>query len=116
MREVLLAADAFDDLVHGAKLVPMTAQVQIDLGAYSAAVERMRASAAWITERERGRSHRPVSELLESLDRLGAESRKMPLSSRRRMDKEELYDLVDRFRIAVGPLVTQQRRDTEPPP
>ena len=107
VRDALAAADEIDDLLHNAKLVPMTGDVRLDLEAYLAAVEKIRAAC------ERGRAHTRVTDLLDALERLGTDSKKVPMSSQRRLSKDDVYTLLDEFRAVVGPLIAQRQRDEE---
>jgi hypothetical protein len=113
VREALAAADEIDDLLHNAKLVPMTGDVRLDVEPYLAGVAKMRAACGWIVARERGSAHTPVADLLDALERLGTDSKKIPMSSQRRVSKEDVYGLLDGFRAVVTPLIAQRHRDEE---
>ena len=111
VREALAAADEIDDLLHNAKLVPMTGDVRLDVEPYLAGVEKMRDACVWIVARERGRAHTPVTDLLDALEHVATASKKLPMSSQRRVSKDDVYTLLDEFRAVLGPLIAQRQRD-----
>ena len=99
------AIDELSGVVHDARAVPLTGRVRVDRERALALVERMRAGA----HQERIVDAPPPdpidsASLMALLDRLDATLRKakpVPLTDQARVEKEEVYDVLDRMRGAV---------------
>lgn len=96
--DVLVAIDAVDDLLHNARVVPLSDEVRVDPEELGGLIQRMRSSLReQLADPEPSRSWAQV-------DRLQAElraARKMPMSNHVRVDRERMYDILDWLRAVV---------------
>ena len=92
MSDPLVAVDALDDLIHNAKPVPLTDQVRLSPEQLAERVDQLRAS--WPPA--------APGHLLDELEVLVRDAPPVPLmASKVRIDKEEVYDLLDRIRAEL---------------
>lgn len=96
--DLLIAIDSLDDLVHNARAVPLSDQVRMPRGRLEAAVrdvyDTLPADLPTRLEAEG---------LLERLDTLARDAKPLPLTDQVRVDKDELYEILDAIRRLVGP-------------
>jgi hypothetical protein len=112
--EILIAIDALDDLIHNAKLVPLTDQVRLDPKALRAATERLRPAAL----AELGPLPQrigPVGDVFHAIDELEAiarDAKPIPLTGQVRVPKTQLYDRLDELHAALPEAIRAQRGAT----
>ncbi len=95
--DILVAIDAFDDLLHKARLVPLTDQVRLkpDVLAHHVAqihehlLPDMRARAV-------------AEGILERLGVLVRDAKPVPLTEQVRVNRDELYEVLDALRGALA--------------
>lgn len=94
----LVAIDLLDDLVHNARYVPLTDQVMVRRDELESAVGQVRDLLPADLRRRA-----EADGLLERLETLVRNAKPMPLGSTVRVDKGELYEILDRIRGLVAP-------------
>ncbi len=102
--DVLVLIDKLDDLVHTAKAVPLTDTVRVDKEEIYDILDQMRATipeeikqARWI-----------VKERQEMLAE-AHNAKQVPLTDQVRVDKEEIYDILDQMRATIPEEIKQAR-------
>ncbi|HEX8205668.1 MAG TPA: hypothetical protein VF587_06400 [Solirubrobacteraceae bacterium] len=96
--DLLVAIDTLDDLVHNARAVPMTDQVRLPRGSLEAATEQLRAALP-----AAGLGANPeAEELLGRLEGVARSAKRVMLTKDVRVDKDELYEILDRLRALAG--------------
>ena len=96
--DILVAIDTLDDFIHNAKMMPLSDDVRVDRDELLDHVERLRAGLR-ATVRESYRSHTAGS--IEELARIAQAAPPVRLLGGVRLDKDEVYDLLDRMRMTV---------------
>ncbi len=96
--DFLQAIDALDDLVFEAPSVPLTDRVRLKREDLDAAVARFRELPS--SEPVHGAV---IRHLIEQLERLAAAAEPLPVfRSQVQVDKGEIYELLDRMRVAYA--------------
>ena len=115
---MLIAIDALDDLIHGSPAVPLTDSVRLDEDVLRAAVGRVRSEATTLfgAEGDRDGSIGQLLGALEELDELVATAKPVPLASQVRVNKERVYDQLDRVRQALPTAIKERRSGGGAPP
>jgi hypothetical protein len=95
--------DQLDELVQRAKPVPRTNQVRIERLEIYDVLDRMRATL-WESADRTAPSHGPseVTAALDALDELVRRAKPIPLTTQVRIDRIEIYELLDRIRATLG--------------
>ena len=110
--DVLIAIDALDDLIHNAKMVPLSDAIRIDRDDLLEQVERMREGLrAELDEAYRTGSMR----LLEQLEQMARDAPPVRILGGVRMDKERVYDVLDGMRATIPEEIRVQRGGAPPP-
>ncbi len=124
--DVQVLIDKLDDLVHDAKVVPLTDQVRIDKEEIYDILDQLRAilpeeikQARWIVKE--AHASRPdlvpalaagsleILELVDKMDDLVHRAKPVPFTSDARLDKEKTYELLDRMRATLPEEIKQAR-------
>lgn len=96
--QVLIAIDELDDLMHNAKLVPLSDHVRVSLEELHELMARIRSGIhSAVARPEESRSML----LLAEIEQLARDAPKVPLTSQVRIDKERVYDLLDQMRVSI---------------
>jgi hypothetical protein len=109
--EILLAIDDLDDLVHESPHVPLTDLVRIDAHVAREATGRVRAAATDLFGALRARSG-PTGDVfmaIDELETLVATAGRIPMSKQLRIDKDRVFDLLDRLRVALPNAIAESR-------
>jgi hypothetical protein len=116
--EILVAIDALDDMVHMAPEVPLTDSVRHDEADLKAGVERVRSEATALFGGEPGRQGAigEVFDALAGLDDQVAHAKAVPLTDQVRVNRERLYEGLDRLRAALPPAIEQRGSPGAVPP
>lgn len=96
--DFLVAIDHLDDLTHNARAIPFTDQVRLPAERLQDAADQIHAT---LPPDVRARAE--AEGLLERLDALVRDAKRVPLIGHVRFDKDELYDILDGIRGAVPP-------------
>jgi hypothetical protein len=112
--EILDAINRLDDHVHTAPEIPLTDSVRIEASLLQASVGviRQHADRMWGSDRAG-----PVGELFEALEELEAmvaSAKPVPLTDELRVNRDKLYEPLDRIRELLLPAVTSARGASSP--
>lgn len=111
--DVLVAIDRLDDFVHNAKTVPLSDAVRVDRGELLEHVDRLRTGLrAELSESYRSASMRMV----EDLERLARDAPPVRLFSGVRVNKDQIYDVLDRMRDTIPEEIRLERGGAPAPP
>ena len=91
--QALVTADELDDVLHHARIVPLTDQVR---------VERADLGARVATLREQVAGNQRATGVVSKLEAAVAAARPVPLADQIRVAKPRLDDLLGELRVAVG--------------
>jgi hypothetical protein len=95
--------DELDELVRSAPGVPLTDQVRLDRMEIYDVLDRMRATLADSADRTAFNDGPfPRTALLDELDELLHRAKPIPLTTQVRIDRIEIYELLDRIRAGLG--------------
>jgi hypothetical protein len=109
--EILVATDHLDEVVHSARIVPLTDSVRVEAQTLRAATERLRraASQTFGAPPAFAGPTAEVFELIAAVEALAAAARRVPLTKQVRVDREPLYELLDRLRAVLPDAIREQR-------
>jgi hypothetical protein len=88
----LVSIDGLDDLVHNARIVPLTDQVRLERAELDARLAALREQLAY---------SRRATAVVERLETVVADAKPVPLTDQVRVLKTRLYDLLDELRVIV---------------
>ena len=116
--EILRATDRLDDFIHNAPSVPYTDQVRVDKRELHDLVRRVRAEATTLfgSEPERSGPIGQVLDALDGLDELVAAAKGVPLTDQVRVNKERMFEPMDRLRASAPYAAEQSAGATEGSP
>jgi hypothetical protein len=103
--ELLRAIDSADDLVHNARIVPLTDQARVPRADLDRAVTRVRNAAA----AEGIESDEAFGPVLDRLSQITSDAPAIPLTGDVRCEREEIYDTLDQLRERVPESLKQAR-------
>jgi hypothetical protein len=95
--DVLVLIDKLDDLAHNAKAVPLTDQVRVERREVQDIVAEIRAAI----REDLTDAPTQVLTLVDELDELARDAKPVPLTRHVRIDRAEVYDILDRLRAAI---------------
>jgi hypothetical protein len=109
--EILVAIDHLDEVVHSARIVPLTDSVRVDARALRAATERLRraAGATFGAPPAFAGPTAEVFELVGAVEALAGAAKRVPFTKQVRVDREPLYEALDRLRAVVPDAIREQR-------
>ena len=89
----LVTIDELDDLIHMARVVPLTDQVRLERADLDSRIATLRRQVA---------GNRPAVTILERLEAVVADAKPVPLTDQIRVLKPRLYDTLDELRAVVS--------------
>jgi len=96
--DILIAVDALDDLMHSAPAVPLTDQVRVKPDELH---DRVSDVLDHLSPEQRERAN--AAGLVEELEALVQTAKPVPLTGQVRVDKDRMYELLDRLRGLLYP-------------
>lgn len=95
--DILIAIDKLDDTIHNAKPFPMTDQVRLNPEKLRREVEDVHSTLP-----HEARKRAEADGLLERLDVLIRDAKPVPFTQQIRIDKDQLYEVLDGLRHAIA--------------